>query len=50
MKNIPRLISSTCKRPNIKVMIIENAGHESIEKIKLHQKELIQFLRNHSIL
>ncbi len=27
-------------------MIIENAGHESIEKIKLHQKELVQFLRD----
>ena len=43
------LISSKCKRPNIKVMIVENAGHESIEKIKLHQKELIQFLRDYDI-
>jgi len=44
------LISSRCKRSNIKVMIIENAGHESIEKIKEHQKELVQFLRDYDIL
>lgn len=40
------IISSGCKKSNIKLMIIENAGHESIEKIKLHQKEMLQFLRD----
>ncbi len=44
------LISNSCKRANIKLMIIENAGHESIDKIKLHQKELVQFLRDYDIL
>ncbi len=38
------IISSNCKKSNIKLMIIENAGHESIEKIKTHEKELVQFL------
>lgn len=40
-------ISRKCKRPNIKVLIIENATHTSIEKIKVHKKELMQFLRDY---
>ncbi len=39
-------IAGECKKSNIKLMIVENAGHESIEKIKMHQKELMQFLRD----
>jgi len=39
------IISSECKKSNIKLIIVEDAGHESIEKIKMHQKELVQFLK-----
>jgi alpha-beta hydrolase superfamily lysophospholipase len=35
-----------CRRPHIRLFTIENAGHESVEKIKTHEDELVQFLRD----
>jgi len=37
-------IKKGCNRPHIKLLTVEGAGHESIEKIKVHGKELVQFL------
>ncbi len=38
------IIKSECKRPYIRLLTVENAGHESVEKIKEHKNELVQFL------
>ena len=40
------LIKRKCWRSNIRLLIVENAGHESVEKIKTHKKELVGFLRD----
>ncbi len=39
-------IERGCKRPHVRLLTIENAGHESVEKIKAHEDELVQFLRD----
>ena len=43
-------IERGCRRPYIRLLTVENAGHESVEKIKAHKKELIQFLRDSGFL
>ena len=40
------MIKKECKRSNIKLLTVENAGHESVEKIKTHAKELVKFLQD----
>ena len=40
------IIKRECQRSNIRLLTVENAGHESVEKIKTHKKELIAFLRD----
>ncbi|MEA3242125.1 MAG: hypothetical protein U9Q19_01645 [Pseudomonadota bacterium] len=35
-----------CRRTHIRLFTIENVGHESVEKIKTHEDELVQFLRD----
>ena len=39
-------IERGCRRPYIRLLMVENAGHESVEKIKGHKEELVQFLRD----
>ena len=39
-------IERGCRRPYIRLLMVENAGHESVEKIKAQEKELVQFLRD----
>jgi len=39
-------IERGCRRPNIRLLTVDDAGHESVEKIKAHEKELVQFLRD----
>jgi len=39
-------IERGCRRPHIRLLTIENAGHESVEKIEAHEEELVQFLRD----
>jgi len=39
-------IERGCRRPSIRLLIVENAGHESVEKIRLHKKELVKFLQD----
>jgi len=39
-------IEEGCRRPHITLLTVEGAGHESVEKIKLHEKELIAFLQD----
>lgn len=39
-------ITRECKRSYIMLLTVENAGHESVEKIKTHKEELVQFLRD----
>ncbi len=39
-------IERGCRRPYIKLLMVENAGHESVEKIKGHKEELLQFLQD----
>lgn len=39
-------IERGCRRPHIRLLTIEDAGHESVEKIKTHGKELVQFLQD----
>ena len=38
-------IKQGCSRPYIKLLIVESAGHESVEKIRAHEGELVQFLK-----
>jgi pimeloyl-ACP methyl ester carboxylesterase len=38
------IIKKECKQADIKLLTVEDAGHESVEKIKLHAKELVGFL------
>ena len=40
------IIMKECKRSYIRLLTVENAGHESVEKIKAHEKELVQFLQD----
>jgi len=40
------IIKRECQRSNIRLLTVENAGHESVEKIKTHKKEVLEFLRN----
>ena len=40
------VIKRGCDRPNIKLLMVQNAGHESVEKIRSHEKELLQFLND----
>ena len=40
------IIKRKCQRSNIRLLTVENAGHESVEKIKVHKKELLEFLRD----
>ncbi|RRS31709.1 MAG: alpha/beta hydrolase [Epsilonproteobacteria bacterium (ex Lamellibrachia satsuma)] len=40
------IIRRECQRSNIRLLTVENAGHESVEKIKTHKKELVEFLRD----
>ena len=37
-------IERGCRQPHIKLLTVENADHASVEKIKAHEKELVQFL------
>ncbi len=37
-------IEKGCKRPHISLLTVEGAGHESVGKIRAHEKELVQFL------
>ena len=39
-------IERGCRRPHIRLLMVENAGHESVEKIKEHKEEMLQFLRD----
>jgi len=39
-------IERGCRRPYIRLLMVEDAGHESVEKIKTHEKELVQFLQD----
>ena len=39
-------IKRECRRSNIRLLTVENAGHESVEKIKTHKEDLVQFLRD----
>jgi pimeloyl-ACP methyl ester carboxylesterase len=39
-------IEQGCRRPHIRLLTIENAGHESVEDIKVHEDEMVQFLRD----
>jgi len=39
-------IERGCRRPHIRLLMVENAGHESVEKIRVHEEELVQFLRD----
>ncbi len=39
-------IMKRCIRSSIRLLTVEGAGHESVEKIKMHEKELVQFLRD----
>ena len=39
-------IERECKQPYIRVLMVENAGHESVEKIRVHEEELVQFLQD----
>ncbi|MEA3418891.1 MAG: alpha/beta fold hydrolase [Campylobacterota bacterium] len=38
-------IERGCRRRNIRLLMVENAGHESVEKIRVHEEELVQFLQ-----
>ncbi|BAF72406.1 alpha/beta hydrolase family protein [Sulfurovum sp. NBC37-1] len=40
------IIKRECQQSNIRLLTVENAGHESVEKIKTHKKELVAFLRD----
>ncbi len=44
------LIKKKCPRSNIRLLTVENAGHESVEKIRTHKEDLIQFLRDSGFL
>ena len=39
-------IERGCRRSNIRLLMVENAGHESVEKIRVHEEELVQFLQD----
>ena len=39
-------IERGCRRPYIRLLMVENAGHESVEKIKGHKEGMLQFLRD----
>ena len=39
-------IEGGCRRPHIRLLTVEDADHESVEKIKIHEDELVQFLRD----
>ena len=39
-------IKHRCKQSHIRLLTVENAGHESVEKIRLHEEELVQFLQD----
>ena len=39
-------IERGCRRPHIRLLTVENADHESVEKIEAHKEELVQFLRD----
>ena len=39
-------IERGCRRENIRLLIVDNAGHESVDKIRVHEEELVQFLQN----
>jgi len=43
-------IERGCRRPYIRLLMVDNAGHESVEKIKTHKKELVEFLRDSGFL
>lgn len=38
-------IINRCNQPNIKLLRVEDAGHESVEKIQIYAKELTTFLK-----
>ncbi|MEA3372187.1 MAG: alpha/beta fold hydrolase [Campylobacterota bacterium] len=39
-------IEQGCRRPYIRLLTVENAGHESVEKIRSHEEGLVQFLQD----
>jgi len=39
-------IERGCRRPHIRLLTIEYADHASVEKIKAHEDELVQFLQD----
>lgn len=39
-------IKRRCRRPYIRLLIIENAGHESVEQIRVNERELVKFLQD----
>jgi len=43
-------IERGCRRPHIRLLTVDDAGHESVEKIKTHEEELVQFLQDSGFL
>lgn len=41
-----RAILDNCPEPHISLLEIDDAGHESVEKIELHSEKLVNFLQN----
>ena len=39
-------IERGCRRPHIRLLTVENADHESVEKIEAHKEEMVRFLRD----
>ena len=37
-------IERGCRRPHIRLLVVEDADHKSVEKIKAHKEELLRFL------
>lgn len=40
------IVERGCRRPYIRLLMVENAGHESVEKIRVYKEELVQFLQD----
>ena len=43
-------IERGCRRPHIRLLTVDDAGHESVRKIKTHEEELVQFLQDSGFL
>ena len=43
-------IERGCRRPHIRLLTVDDAGHGSVEKIRVHEEELVQFLQDSGFL